>query len=609
MTEKNQNPTPTPPKNVATTQSAANANAKAVAKKVDDPKNTTAAATAEIKPAPKKNIENLAIKTALISVSDKTGIVDFAKNLHKLGVKIISTGGTAKLLTQNGIKVMEIGLFTGFPEMLDGRVKTLHPKVHAGILAKVDSPEHMQSLEKFRIPTIDLVCVNLYPFEKTIAADNQNLTLEQAIENIDIGGPTMVRAAAKNYNGTVIVTDFADYAAITDELNKTTITEKDGKKVPAISLKTRYNLSKKAFVHTARYDSAIANFLTSLDDEIYKTDISTPIKAEQKLAFPKKLHQQFDLHQTLRYGENPHQKAVFYTETNPLRESLSTYRQIQGKELSYNNLADADAAWECVKAFPRKTAACVIVKHANPCGVAMGLNQLDAYEKAYQTDATSAYGGIMAFNQALSTDVLHTMFNKKHFVEVLIVPYVNEDARKLLATKPNIRVLEVPLISGGEPQKQLEMKRIGGGLLIQTADDFMIEEKSPELKVVTVKKPTPKEIQDMVFAMRVAKFVKSNAIVFCKDQMTLGIGAGQMSRVDSVKIAASKAMDEHFQLKNSVVASDAFFPFRDGLDILAEVGATAVIQPGGSVRDEEVIAAANEHKITMVFTGHRHFRH
>ena len=564
---------------------------------------------AEPKPATPKNIENLPIKTALISVSDKTGVVDFAKNLQKLGVKIISTGGTAKLLTQNGVKVMEVGLFTGFPEMLDGRVKTLHPKIHAGILARVDSPEHLQSLEKFRIPTIDIVCVNLYPFEKTIAADNQNLTFEQAIENIDIGGPTMVRAAAKNYNGTAIVTDDADYSAIVDELNKISVTDKDGKKIPAISLKTRYNLSKKAFVHTARYDSAIANFFTSLDDEIYKNDITTPIKAEQKSAFPRKLHQNFDLVQTLRYGENPHQKAAFYKETNPLRESLATYQQVQGKELSYNNLADADAAWECVKAFPRKTHACVIVKHANPCGVATGLDQLEAYEKAFQTDATSAFGGIMAFNQALDTEVIRTMFSKKHFVEVIIAPYVNEDAKRLLAEKPNIRVLIVPLVSGGEPKKQMEMKRIGGGLLLQSADDFMVEENSPTLKVVSIKKPTPKEMQDMIFAMRVAKFIKSNAIVFCRDQMTLGIGAGQMSRVDSARIAAFKATEANSSLKNSVVASDAFFPFRDGLDVLAEFGASAVIQPGGSVRDDEVIAAANEHKIAMVFTGHRHFRH
>lgn len=605
--------------NVEKVETTTTADKKAETPKTENPyKSDKKSELPENTPVTPKNIENLPIKTALISVSDKTGIVDFAKNLQKLGVKIVSTGGTAKLLTQNGVKVMEVSLFTGFPEMLDGRVKTLHPKIHAGILARLDSPQHLQSIEKFRIPTIDLVCVNLYPFEKTISAENQDLTMDQAIENIDIGGPAMVRSSAKNYNGTAVITDVNDYSAILDELNKNSVADKDskdskdgkdGKKIPAISLRTRFNLAKKAFVHTARYDSAIANFLTSLDEEIYKNEPTTPIKAEQKSIFPKKLQQSFDLQQVLRYGENPHQKSAFYREVNPLRESLATYQQIQGKELSYNNLADADAAWECVKSFPRKSYACVIVKHANPCGVAVGWTQLDAYERAYQTDATSAFGGIMAFNQVLTTDVINTMLSKEHFVEVIIAPYVNEDAKKLLAKKPNIRVLVVPLISGGEPQKQIEMKRIGGGLLLQTADDFMVEENSPSLKVVTVKKPTPKEMQDLIFAMRVAKFIKSNAIVFCREQMTLGIGAGQMSRVDSARIAAYKAAEANLYLKNSVVASDAFFPFRDGLDVLAESGATAVIQPGGSVRDDEVIAAANEHKIAMVFTGNRHFRH
>ena len=518
------------------------------------------------------------IKRALISVFDKTGILDFSKFLAENGVEVISTGGTYKHLKENGVAVTEVNEVTNFPEMLDGRVKTLHPIIHAGILAIRDNEEHMKTIKERNIETIDMVIVNLYPFFEKVRED---LSFEEKVEFIDIGGPTMLRAAAKNFQDVVVISEASDYEAVMAEIKET----------GDVSYKLRKKLAGKVFNLMSAYDAAISNFMLS-DEEEYPEYLSISYKKKQ----------------SLRYGENPHQSAAYYV-SNEFDGGMNDFEILNGKELSYNNLADADAAWECVKAFPRKTHACVIVKHANPCGVATGLDQLEAYEKAFQTDATSAFGGIMAFNQALDTEVIRTMFSKKHFVEVIIAPYVNEDAKRLLAEKPNIRVLIVPLISGGEPKKQMEMKRIGGGLLLQSADDFMVEENSPTLKVVSIKKPTPKEMQDMIFAMRVAKFIKSNAIVFCRDQMTLGIGAGQMSRVDSARIAAFKATEANSSLKNSVVASDAFFPFRDGLDVLAEFGASAVIQPGGSVRDDEVIAAANEHKIAMVFTGHRHFRH
>ncbi|MDR0233242.1 MAG: bifunctional phosphoribosylaminoimidazolecarboxamide formyltransferase/IMP cyclohydrolase [Zoogloeaceae bacterium] len=528
------------------------------------------------------------IQQALLSVSDKTGVLEFAQGLAALGVKLLSTGGTARLLKDAGLAVTEIGDYTGFPEMLDGRVKTLHPKVHGGILARRDLPEHMATLNEHDIPMIDLVCVNLYPFRETIA--QPGVTLEAAIENIDIGGPAMVRSAAKNYAGVAIVTDPADYAPILTEIKA------NG---GALRLASRFNLAKKAFTHTARYDSMIANWLTGEPEGVEATP-SAPAPAPA--IFPERLQLAFDRVETLRYGENPHQQAAFYREPRIPAGSIAGYRQLQGKELSYNNIADSDAAWECVKTFPEP--ACVIVKHANPCGVAIASSLCEAYEKAFKTDSTSAFGGIIAFNGAVDADVVEAMNERKHFVEVLLAPALTEAAKALLQTKQNLRVLEIPLAAG---QHALEFKRVGGGLLAQTPDAFSVTPES--LKVVTQKAPTPAQIQDLLFAWRVAKFVKSNAIVFCGGGMTLGVGAGQMSRVDSARIASIKATNAGLSLTGSVVASDAFFPFRDGVDVLAAAGAAAVIQPGGSMRDEETIAAANEHGLAMVFTGVRHFRH
>ncbi|MCX8145994.1 MAG: bifunctional phosphoribosylaminoimidazolecarboxamide formyltransferase/IMP cyclohydrolase [Azovibrio sp.] len=534
----------------------------------------------------------MTIKQALISVSDKTGVLEFAQGLAALGVQLLSTGGTAKLLKEAGLAVTEIGDYTGFPEMLDGRVKTLHPKVHGGILARRDLTEHMATLSQHGIPTIDLVCVNLYPFAATIA--KPGVTLEEAIENIDIGGPAMVRSAAKNYAGVAIVTDPADYQPLLAEMRA---------HAGALPLATRFNLAKKAFTHTARYDSMIANWLTGLDEG---AEAKPAAAAPSPATFPQKLQLAFDRVETLRYGENAHQQAAFYRDPTPLPGSIATYTQLQGKELSYNNIADSDAAWECVKAFDAP--ACVIIKHANPCGVAIADHLLAAYEKAFQTDPTSAFGGIIAFNGEVGLDVVEAMNARKHFVEVLIAPSFTPEAKAALATKTNLRVLVVPLgANAGRNLNKLEFKRVGGGLLVQTADDFTAQASG--LKVVTKVQPTPQQVEDLLFAERVAKFVKSNAIVFCGGGMTLGIGAGQMSRVDSTKIASIKAQNAGLELKGSVVASDAFFPFRDGLDVLAAAGAVAVIQPGGSVRDEEVIAAADEHGIAMVFTGTRHFRH
>ena len=528
------------------------------------------------------------IAQALISVSDKRGILEFARGLAALGVKLLSTGGTARLLKDAGLAVTEIGDYTGFPEMLDGRVKTLHPKVHGGILARRDLPEHMATLDAHGIPMIDLVCVNLYPFRETVA--QPDVTLEAAIENIDIGGPAMVRSAAKNYAGVAIVTDPADYIPILAEMQAN---------AGALQLVTRFGLAKKAFTHTARYDGMIANWLTGKPEGVEATPAApSPAPA----IFPERLQLAFDRAETLRYGENPHQQAAFYREPEAPTGSIAAYRQLQGKELSYNNIGDSDAAWECVKTFPEP--ACVIVKHANPCGVAIASSLLGAYEKAFQTDSTSAFGGIIAFNGMVDADVVEAMSARKHFVEVLIAPAFTASAKELLQAKQNLRVLEVPLAAG---QHALEFKRVGGGLLVQTPDIFRVTPES--LKVVTQKAPTPAQTEDLLFAWRVAKFVKSNAIVFCGGGMTLGVGAGQMSRVDSTRIASFKAANARLSLAGSVVASDAFFPFRDGVDVLASAGATAVIQPGGSVRDEEVIAAANEHGLAMVFTGIRHFRH
>ncbi len=530
----------------------------------------------------------MTIKQALISVSDKTGVLEFAQGLAAQGVKLLSTGGTAKMLKDAGLDVTEIGDYTGFPEMLDGRVKTLHPKVHGGILARRDLAEHMATIDAHGIPTIDLVCVNLYPFAATIA--KAGVTLEDAIENIDIGGPAMVRSSAKNYAGVAIVTDPEDYAPLLAEMKAN-----DG----ALQLATRFGLAKKAFTHTARYDSMIANWLTGLEDG---AEAKPADAAPTPSIFPAKLQLAFDLTEILRYGENSHQQAAFYRDTVALPGSIAAYTQLQGKELSYNNIADSDAAWECVKSFD--VPACVIVKHANPCGVAIDGKLLGAYEKAFQTDSTSAFGGIIAFNGEVGMDVVEAMNARKHFVEVLIAPSFTAEAQAALAAKANLRVLVVPL---GRDLNKLELKRVGGGLLVQTADDFTAQASG--LKVVTKVQPTAQQIEDLLFAERVAKFVKSNAIVFCGGGMTLGVGAGQMSRVDSTKIACIKAQNAGLGLKGSVVASDAFFPFRDGVDVLAEAGAVAVIQPGGSMRDEEVIAAADEHGIAMVFTGTRHFRH
>jgi len=531
------------------------------------------------------------ISQALISVSDKRGAVDFARALHELGINILSTGGSAKMLRDAGLPVTEVSDYTGFPEMLDGRVKTLHPKVHGGILARRDLPEHLAAIEKAGIPRIDLVCVNLYPFQQTIA--KPDCTLEDAIENIDIGGPTMVRAAAKNYGGCAVVTDPDDYAELITELQASN---------GAVSQATRFNLAKKAFTHTGRYDSAIANYLTSLQDD------------GTRHAFPERLQFAFDRVEALRYGENPHQQAAFYRDANTTevgKNGIANYTQLQGKELSYNNIADADAAWECVKAFDASQATCVIVKHANPCGVAVAASPAEAYKKAFSTDPTSSFGGIIAFNCAIDKAAAEAV--TQQFMEVLIAPEITADARALLAAKQNVRVLIVPINTNANANTNtnttpsFDLKRVNGGLLVQSIDNATVTQD--QLKLVTQRKPDPRELADLLFAWRVAKYVKSNAIVFCKDGQTVGIGAGQMSRVDSARIAAIKAENAGLSVIGSVVASDAFFPFRDGLDVLAKAGATAVIQPGGSVRDAEVIAAADEQGIAMVFTGFRHFRH
>lgn len=516
-------------------------------------------------------------KQALISVSDKTGIVEFARALGRFGVSLLSTGGTAKLLRDAGLAVTEIGDYTGFPEMLDGRVKTLHPKVHGGILARRDVAAHVQALASHDIPAIDIVVVNLYPFVQTVA--RADCSLEDAIENIDIGGPTMVRAAAKNWQHVAIVTDPADYGPVLSEMDSAS---------GAISAETRFRLARTAFSHTAAYDGAISNYLTAIDG-----------KGERQ-PFPERYNMSFEKSQDMRYGENPHQQAAFYRDLLPCAGALANYVQLQGKELSYNNIADSDAAWECVKTFDQP--ACVIVKHANPCGVAVADSSLNAYKAAFSTDPTSAFGGIIAFNRDL--DVATAEVVSQQFVEVVIAPRISDGARAVLSQKQNVRALEVPLDNGSNA---LDYKRVGGGLLLQTPDSRNVS--APELRVVTRKQPTPQQLNDLLFAWRVAKFVKSNAIVFCAQGKTLGVGAGQMSRVDSARIASIKAENAGLSLKNSVVASDAFFPFRDGVDVVAGAGATALIQPGGSVRDEEVIAAADEHGVAMVFTGVRHFRH
>jgi len=520
------------------------------------------------------------IKQALISVSDKTGVLDFARALSEMGVNILSTGGTAKLLAENGIKVTEVADYTGFPEMLDGRVKTLHPKVHGGILARRDFPEHVAALEAHGIPNIDMVVVNLYPFQQTIA--RAECSLEDAIENIDIGGPAMLRSSAKNHKDVTVICDPSDYAQVLRELyaNKGEVT-----------FETKFTLAKKVFAHTAQYDGAITNYFTSLGDDK---------KHATRSAYPTTLNLHFDKVQEMRYGENPHQSAAFYRESNPQIGALANYTQLQGKELSYNNIADADAAWECVKTFDES--ACVIIKHANPCGVAIGVTPFEAYSKALQTDPTSAFGGIIAFNREVDGNTAEAV--AKQFVEVLIAPSFTEQAKKIFAAKQNVRLLEIPL---GIAVNSHDFKRVGGGLLVQSPDAKNVA--LGELKVVSKKQPTPQQLQDLMFAWRVAKFVKSNAIVFCANGMTMGVGAGQMSRIDSARIASIKAQNAGLSLVGTAVASDAFFPFRDGLDVVVEAGATSVIHPGGSMRDQEVVDAADEHGIVMLLTGARHFRH
>jgi phosphoribosylaminoimidazolecarboxamide formyltransferase/IMP cyclohydrolase len=515
------------------------------------------------------------IRRALLSVSEKNGLVEFARALLTHGVEILSTGGTAQLLRLNGVVVTEVAEHTGFPEMMEGRVKTLHPKIHGGILARRDRADHVKAMEEHGIPPIDMVVVNLYPFQQTVA--KPGCTMPEAIENIDIGGPAMVRAAAKNHEFVAVVTDPADYPSLVAKMKVT-----GGK----LSFAERYALAAKAFSHTAEYDGMISNWLTARNPRGEARD------------FPDRLNLQFRIAQTLRYGENPHQAAAFYIERHPPRGSISGFTQLQGKELSYNNIGDADAAWECCRSF--EVPACVIVKHANPCGVAIADTPLAAYRNAFLTDPTSAFGGIIAFNREVDGEAAEAV--SRQFAEVVIAPSYDEDARRVLRAKQNVRVLA---IEAARELNRLEYKRVGGGLLVQSADDFDVS----QLRVVTKREPTAEQMNDLVFAFRVAKFVKSNAIVFCKGGMTLGVGAGQMSRVDSTRIAAIKAKNAGLTLRGAVAASDAFFPFRDGLDVVAKAGARAVIQPGGSVRDEEVIAAADEHGIAMVFTGMRHFRH
>jgi phosphoribosylaminoimidazolecarboxamide formyltransferase/IMP cyclohydrolase len=521
-----------------------------------------------------------AVTRALLSVSDKTGLVDFARALQTRGVALLSTGGTARLLADAGIAVTEVSDYTGFPEMLDGRVKTLHPKVHGGILARRDVDAHRASLAAHAIPTIDLVVVNLYPFRETVA--DPACTLDDAIENIDIGGPAMVRAAAKNWQHVGVVVDPAEYERVLADLDA------HGN---ALSDDLRFRLMQQAFAHTAAYDGAIANWVGARD------------RGGASTGFPRAFHYSGTLRQAMRYGENPHQQAALYRDPDAAPSAIASYRQLQGKELSFNNVADAAAAWRCVATFAEPT--CVVVKHANPCGVATAATPLGAYRAAFATDPTSAFGGIIAFNRVVDADTVEAV--AAQFVEVLIAPGYDEGAISAIARKKNVRVLELPLPPLEGDARELDVKRVGGGLLVQTSDAHVLE--ADDLRVVTQRAPTPAQVADLLFAWRVAHFVKSNAIVFAGTGRTLGIGAGQMSRVDSTRIAAIKAANAHLSLHDSVVASDAFFPFRDGLDVVAEQGAVAVIQPGGSVRDDEVIAAANERDVAMVFTGVRHFRH
>ena len=534
------------------------------------------------------------IRRALLSVSDKTGILEFAKALHAQGVELLSTGGTARLLADNGVPVIEVSDYTGHPEIMDGRVKTLHPKVHGGILARRGLDESVMADNN--INAIDLVAVNLYPFAETVA--KAGCTLEDAIENIDIGGPTMVRAAAKNHKDVTIVVNAADYSRVLAEM-----TANNGSTTHA----TRFDLAIAAFEHTAGYDGMIANYFGTMvpmhrvpahsTDECFEDSLSV-----EGSKFPRTFNTQLVKKQDLRYGENSHQAAAFYVDTRIDEASVATAIQLQGKALSYNNIADTDAALECVKEFLEP--ACVIVKHANPCGAALGKDLLDAYNRAYQTDPTSAFGGIIAFNGELDAATASAIVERQ-FVEVIIAPSVSQAARDVVAKKTNVRLLECG--QWNTKTQTLDYKRVNGGLLVQDRDQGMVGLE--DIKVVSKRQPTASELKDLMFCWKVAKFVKSNAIVYAKDGMTIGVGAGQMSRVYSAKIAGIKAADEGLEVVNSVMASDAFFPFRDGIDAAAAAGISCIIQPGGSMRDAEIIAAADEHGMAMVMTGMRHFRH
>ncbi|MEE9425615.1 MAG: bifunctional phosphoribosylaminoimidazolecarboxamide formyltransferase/IMP cyclohydrolase [Methylococcales bacterium] len=515
------------------------------------------------------------IKTALVSVSDKTGIVEFCRSLNNLKINILSTGGTAKLLAEQDIPVTEVSDYTGFPEIMDGRVKTLHPKVHGGILGRQSIDDAVMA--EHGIDAIDLVVVNLYPFDATIA--KADCTLEHAIENIDIGGPTMLRAACKNYSQVTAVTDPADYQDVAQEIGD----------LGSVTQDTRFRLAVKGFEHTARYDASIADYL----------------QRQQTESFPAQLTLGVNRKMIMRYGENPHQKAAFYAETNAPAGTIATANQIQGKELSFNNIADADTALECVKSFPTDTPACVIVKHANPCGVAQANDLLTAYHLAHATDPTSAFGGIIAFNQPLDEVTAQTAIDGR-FIEVILAPSITDAARTKLAAKPNVRVLETGKWDTASGYVW-DYKKVRGGLLVQDLDQAVVTQS--DCRVVSEMQPDEAQWADLLFAWKVVKFIKSNAIVYCRNRQTIGVGAGQMSRVYSSKVAALKAADEGLEIAGSVMASDAFFPFRDTIDQAAETGVKAIIQPGGSIRDEEVIAAANEHKIAMVFTAIRHFRH
>ena len=513
------------------------------------------------------------IRRALISVSDKQGVLEFAKELHNSGIEILSTGGTAELLRKGGVPVIQVSDYTGFPEMMDGRIKTLHPRVHGGILARRDAPDHIKVMEEHGIRPIDLVVINLYPFEQTVA--KERCTLEEAIENIDIGGPAMVRSAAKNCNDVTIIVDPKNYGLVLEEMKK-----------GSVSLETRRRLSRDAFAHTARYDSLISTFLYG--------------QWEDEPSFPPFLNQPYAKVQDLRYGENPHQLAALYKESHPLPADIVSAEQLQGKELSFNNFIDLNAAWELARELD--SGAVVIVKHTNPCGVALGEDQLKTFITAREVDPVSAFGGILGFNQPVAAPVVEEIL--KNFVEAVVAPGFDEEAKKLFATKKNIRLMQMPSADFDSRDRRFDLKRISGGLLTQTPDSLNFVDGG--LTIVSERKPDEREMEDMKFAWLVAKHVKSNAIVYAKDKEILGIGAGQMSRVDSARVAVEKARKS---LSDAVMASDAFFPFRDSVDEAAKNGISAIISPGGSIRDEEVLQAAKEHNITMVFTGTRHFKH